>query len=441
MNNPFYEIYGLEAEQSPRMKPADTRQLSKPREKWIKNMFGGIYNPDPKTYHDYRRIMKDPQVKLARRLIRSYLLSKNYYITPASDDPNDVEIKEFVNTALKNMDIDMREVRKHLLSAMDYGYAVSEIVWKILTDGRVGIGKIKGLQIETLENCFETDDLGEILNVIQTFLGQIDPTPIPAEKCLIYTFEGETGNPYGESIYRELNDPVFLKKKILLMLTIFLEKHGSPAIAGAADDDGDPKKFLEKLEDIREGRTSIVHGKDEKIYVIESQKDGEAFFKTFQILEVLILRVFLIGSLVLGQADASGSYSQSQTHMDALKFFLDGIHAEMAIIFQNLIKKLVDYNFITDKYPQFNFDPFNELDLISLLKELQPYARYALLDSSNMEGMNQLIKRVFEQYGDIIVEKLNNQPQQVTPEEKQTTIPTGDNQGNITEQVKTVTGV
>jgi hypothetical protein len=439
-DNPFYEIYGLEAEQSPRMTPAQTQQLSRPREKWIKTMFGGVYNPDPKNYHDYRRIMKDPQVKLAKRLIHSYLLSKNYYITPASEEDKDKEIKEFVEICLKNMDIDMREVRKHLLSGMDYGYAVSEIVWKILADNRIGIAKLKGLQIETLENCFETDDLGEILNVIQTFLGQLDPVPIPAEKCLIYTFEGETGNPYGESIYRELNDPVFLKKKILLMLTIFLEKHGSPALAGKVGAEGDSKKFLEKLEDIREGRTSITHGADEEVYVIESQKDGEAFFKTYQMLEVLILRVFLIGSLILGQSEASGSYSQSQTHLDALKFFLDGIHADLAIIFQNLIKKLVDFNFTTDKYPQFHFEPFNELDLLGLLKELQPYAKNALLDGGNMEGLNQLIKRVLKEYGDIIVQELQDQNPQVTQEEKDTPIPTTTNQG-ITGQVKDVTGV
>lgn len=444
MNNPFYEVYGLTAA-SPTIKaqPPKSGQLSKPYESWFKAMFGGKYNPDKLTYRDYRKIMADPQIKIARRLINNYLLSKDYHITPASEDEQDKEVSQFIEDSLKAMDTDMREVRKHMLSSMDYGYSVSEKIWQINPDNHITPKALKPIQIETLEDCFEVDDYGEIVNIIQTFVGQNMKVTIPRDKCLIYKFEGEAGNPYGESIYKPLNDIVFFKKKVLMWLAIFLEKHGSPAIAGSVGATGNADALLEQLEGIREGRTSLVHESEDKVYVIESSKDGESFFKTFQMLEVLILRVFLIGSLVLGQSEASGSYAQSQTHMDALKFFLDGIHEDLAIIFQAFIKQIVDYNYTVEKYPTFSFEPFNDLDLLGLLTALQPYSQQMLLDNGNLDGLNQLIKRAFEEYGDIIIKQLEetstNQTNQPAPQpEDNNPLPLPDNAKPIDETLKGV---
>lgn len=423
MNNPFYEIYNLkdgmatiEAANSADKIKISTGQLSRPQEQWMKDMFGGKYNPDELTWRDYRKIKKDYQVKAAMRLIRTYLLSKDWFIVDAGTDDIDKEAAEFIRVAIENMDTHISKVIKHMLTAMDYGYSVAEIVYKIDNDSRYTLGKIKGLQIETLEDCFKTDDFGDIIEVIQKI--QLNPIPIPVEKTLIYTFEGEEGNPYGESIYKELNDPTYFKKKILLWLAIFLQKHGSPSLAAKLGEDGDAGKMQKLLKGMREGRGSVTHGPDEQVYVVESQKNGEAFFQTWQLLDVIILRIFLIGSLVLGQADAGGSYSQSQTHLDALKLFLDGILKDLEIVFQGLIKRLVDMNFPVTKYPKFQFEKFNKQDLIGLLSALLPFAEKMILNNDAMEGVDQLVKKVFEEYGITLAEvqeALKNETKNNTP--------------------------
>lgn len=440
----FYEVYGLTAANPTIQTPPRSGQISRPQETWIKTMFGGQYNQDKLNYRDYREIMKDPQIKIARRLINNYLLSKKHHITPASASDEDKEISDFIDNTLKGLKTNLKETRKHLLSAIDYGYAVSEIIWDLNDESQIIISDIVSLQIETLENCFQTDKLGNIETVNQTVQGENDQNKIPVNKCIHYTFEGEAGNPYGESIYRSMNDIVYFKKKVLLWLAIFLQKHGSPALAGKVGPNGDADALLKQMEGIREGRTSLTHDNEDLVYILESSKNGDSFFRTFEMLEVLILRTFLIGSLVLGQSNSSGSYAQSQTHIESLKYFLDGIHEDLAILFQSIIKQLVDYNYTVEKYPQFTFDKFNDSDLIGLIKALQPYAQDMLLDSNNMEGLNQLIKRIFEEYGDIIVKQIENpetQTNQITNQDRNITLPTNNTNQSITGQVKDLTGV
>jgi phage gp29-like protein len=119
--------------------------------------------------------------------------------------------------------------------------------------------------------------------------------------------------------------------------------------------------------------------------------------------DTMIFRAFLIGSLLLGQSEAKGgSYAQSQTHADTLNIFLDGVHMDLTSSIQEMIRTLVDLNFITDRYPKFEFELFTKKDLLGLLSALQPLADKFMIDPSS-EWFHQLLKRIMEEYADIEV--------------------------------------
>lgn len=389
-----------------RVKRVMTQELSKTSlPGWMNQIYQSSYiNPSQLSINEYDEMLRDPQIKTAAQLLIYALLSREFYITPASDDDFDVEVAQFIEKQLKN--VGMRRVRREMYMAILYGYTVSEVVYTYVDTpdgGRIGIKKIKGLPLNTLRNCFKVDEYGDIQEVVQTPVGGGE-IRIPVEKCLINTFDGVFGNHYGQSILEQVYNNYYMKKEILRWYLIFLQKHEGPTLAGRVGEGGDPDMLQANLDAIQEGSTNLIHGPNDEVYTIETQHRGEGFTNAIGYHDTVILRRFIIGSLLLGQQDGKGgSYAQSQTQFDVFNLFLDGIHEDMSIVFQGLVERLVDFNYNVEKYPKFNFESFTKQDLLSLLESLQPYvASFAVSTDSNW--FKQLLKRVMEQYADITIE-------------------------------------
>lgn len=390
-------------------------QRSKKKKTWQTDMFGVEYNPDDLKLDDYIAMMKDSQVKAGLDLITMFLLSRNLTITPASEDPKDVEIADFVQESLDGMDYPMRKVRKDIYSALAFGYSVSEIVWKFDDKSKkIVFGKIKPIPTETLENCFKYDDNGDVETVKQD-IGDGDPITIPAEKCLIYTYDEQFGNRYGRSILNPVYDNWYQKMKVLEWWNVFLQKHEGPTLAGFVDNPQYKDEMRSQLEEIHEGRTQITAGKEDRIEIIESSHRGEGFLEAIRYHDDMIFRKMVIGTLILGQSgQTSGSYAQSQTHMDTMAIFLDGIHEDIAGELQIKIKQLVDINFNAESYPEIGFESFEAKDLANLLQILDPLIKDMVI-SPDSEWLMQLIAEVVSQYSNI---KVPIEQEEEKPEEE-----------------------
>jgi hypothetical protein len=135
--------------------------------------------------------------------------------------------------------------------------------------------------------------------------------------------------------------------------------------------------------------------------------------------------------LLLGQSESQGgSLAQSQTHDTILGIALDGIHEELAGLFEKSLRKVVDYNFNTETYPNFEFEEFKEKDYLTLLNALEPYGRDALINTDDT-WFKQLLSMVVEKMTgvkvDVDEETLPPQPNTVPPiptNTVQTTLPT-----------------
>lgn len=380
----------------------ETRSKSK-KKTWQTHMFGVEYNEDDLTLEDYQAMLKDSQVKSGIDLITMFLQSRDIIITPASEDPKDVEIAEFVEHTLDNMEYPMRKVRKDIYSALAYGYSVSEIIWKYEEkQNKMGIKKIKPLPIETIQNCFKYDDEGDVEAVMQD-VGEGNPIEIEAEKCLIYTHDEQFGNRYGRSILNPVYDNWYQKMKIMEWWNVFLQKHEGPTLAGFVENPQYKDLMREQLEEVQEGRTQVTAGKEDRIEVIESSHRGEGFERAIAYHDNMIFRKMIIGTLVLGQSGgASGSYAQSQTHLNTLSVFLDGIHEDVAGELEIKIKQLVDYNFETENYPDISFESFEEKDVIKLMEVLTPYIDKMVIDTDE-PWLQQLIADVVAKFSNVKV--------------------------------------
>lgn len=378
-------------------------QRSNPNNGWMRTMYGGEYNPDKLDWKTYDKMMLDPQIRSSISFIDYAKLSKNWNVTPASEDKEDVEAADFVKYCIGNLRTPFRLVRRHLYTNLRYGYAVGEVNYTSKTwNGSLRIvpDTIQPIHIATLRDCFEYNDDNTVKTVWQRPLGGYagEPIPIPGWKCVINTFDEIFGNKYGNSGLRSVYDNSFMKKKILRWWANYLYKLEGPAIFGKSAN----KNQLQKvLDDIKEGSLSGVGELEDVIELIESQHRGEGFVTAIHYHDHMIASNFMIGSLLLGQAEnQGGSYSLGQTHLDVAKIYLDGSHEDDAIPIQEQIKTWVDLNFTVEEYPKFSFEKFTERDLLALLEKLQPYAQNFLIDTKN-NGWIELMKQVFYQYADI----------------------------------------
>lgn len=418
-----------------------SRQLSKPSKSWMDNMYGGNYtNPDDRSYEDYDEMYaSDPQVRGATNLITQLLLSRKLVVTAYDETPAALEQKEFIKTALEQMDYPLRQVRSDLYTAIQYGYSVGEKVFRYdETLGYIVPKRIKALPIDTIQDCFEVDDDGEIINVVQN-PDTGEPIPIPIEKCIKYTHGEKFGNPYGASLYQSIYDNWYQKRKILKWWNVFLQKHEGPTLVGKVGNPSYKDLMREQLEQIMEGRTNITVGQDDEVSVLESSHRGEGFQEAIRYHDTMILHGMNIPPLLIGQDQDTGSYGQSKVNENILFLYLDGVHEDIASEFEKLVKQLCTINFPEPLPPIIGFEPFEEQDLLNLLTTLKPFIDNFTINPGE-KWLELLIKDVVERYSDVTVEleedkeaSTTNMIVQPTPEQINEPLP--EEQASMIDQV------
>ena len=382
-----------------------TRQLSKSTNVTNENTFRYIYKNGELTYEDYEEMLKDPQIKSGYELIRMFLLSRKLHITPATDEESDIEIAEAIENMIMNMKYPMRKIRNDMYSALIYGYSVSEIIWEADDAGEtIDLRRIRPIPISTLEDCFNYDDYGDLKEIEQTVDGE-DPIFIPAEKCLIYTYDEKFGDRRGTSILDGVYENWFNKQKLINWWNVFLQKHEGPTLVGKVENPMFKEEMLEQLDEIREGRTNITVGMNDSVDILESSHRGEGFETAINYHDTMIFRKMNIGTMILGQTDGAGAYAQSKTQNDVLDTFLDGVHADIASELNTLVKDLVDMNWNVEEYPTVEFESFEDIDILPLLTTLEPYVRNMAIDTNSI-WFKQLLADVIGRFSDVDTSEL-----------------------------------
>lgn len=356
------------------------------------------------SYYDYQKILEDTQVSVAVDILMNFLLSKGYVISSNSDNPEDVEIKEFIEEMFDNMDTPFRKVRKDIYTSIIYGYSVLEKVFSLDNNGHIIIKGMYGLHMKTLQdNPFIKDDNGNLIGIHQKSVnGSCD---LPLEKVLFCRFNNQFDELTGQSILNRIHEYPKLKDKIITWLVTFLYKHENPVTyAKLAGNSKFKNEVLQMLDEVAEGRTSLTIGADDELNTLESSHRGEAFFNALNYFDNVIFRGLFIGTLLLGDGGQTGSYAQSKTQMEVANNIFDGVHEDIAYDIQKSIDDIVAWNFgASANSPRFSFNKFTEKDLIGLLQALQPYATSMIIDTDS-QWFHELIAKVVNELSDIKVD-------------------------------------
>lgn len=157
-------------------------------------------------------------------------------VKPASDQKFDIEAAEFLETCMNDMDTPWIDMIGEVLSMLQYGFSVHELVYKRrcgdgfdpsmrskYSDGRIGWRSIPIRSQDTIYR-WQFDDHGGIQGVEQLAPPHYYHVTIPTEKMLLFRTTVHKNNPEGRSILRSAYRSWYMKKNIENIEAIGVER-------------------------------------------------------------------------------------------------------------------------------------------------------------------------------------------------------------------------
>lgn len=306
---------------------------------------------------------KDPHIFGAFQVRKSTVANLPWEVVPASKEARDVEIADFCTEVLQEIPKFKEDVFE-LLDGIAKGFSVSEVIWKVRQDGRIGIERLDSRR----QRRFSFDmDGGLQLLTPDDMIGH----PAPAAKFVVFRNGSVGENPYGEPVLRKCYWYYLVKKTAMKFWGVFLERWGQPGLHLTYDvSDGntisdDEKKELDKMLATIQQSLAWKTSSKIKATVLEAQRSGQASYEAFLRYCDQQSSKAIVGQSVVTDMGESGSPTSpkisNQVRWDLA--LMDVATLEDTLNSQ-LIKFLVDFNFEVDKYPRFRLDAEEPEDLM-----------------------------------------------------------------------------
>lgn len=344
------------------------------------------YNPDDlvgkRGYSIYDQMQRDAQVQACLQIKKFAVLSRGWEVHPASNDLRDREVAEFVRFALEDMRGSILDVLFNALDALAKGFSVMEINYRIIDRepyrGMIGLASIKSKDPSTF--VFDMDEYLNMRSLRRANDGVVSGMNsrntggvpgLPPEKFVVYSYSPRYESPYGTSDLRAAYKHYWSKDVLMRFLNVYLEKYGSPTAKGSYKR-GTPRSAQEELLrvlDKVQQQTAIVIPDDVQVELIEAQRGGEAgYLQAMEFHDKQIAKAILCQTLTTDEGTRVGSLALAKVHMDVLKMCLRKLKRDLeeTLMCEQVVRRLVDYNFAAAAYPSFSLGPLEDRDLDSL---------------------------------------------------------------------------
>lgn len=331
------------------------------------------YNPDTlvsrKGLEVYDKMRLDDMVKASLTLKKFATLAPNYKILPADGSKKAEEIANFVAYTIDNMEGSMNDALFQILTALDYGFSITEINYEMYDIGEFS-GKIGIKNLKTKQPRYYSFAIDKYSNLLKDGLAyNIDGEQkrLPTNKFLIFSYQKEFGNHYGTADLRPAYRGYWSKDTIIKFWNIYLERFANPTVVGKyRSNDPNSKTNLRQILDGLTAKTSITHRMDEfDIDFLEPSRSATQDFKeAINYYDKTIARSILIPDRLVAEGE-TGAYSQAKVHFDVFLFVLAKLRQDLEEVVMNeqLIKRLVGINYgnVTEM-PKFKFNPIAKTD-------------------------------------------------------------------------------
>jgi hypothetical protein len=203
----------------------------------------------------YHRMLVDAAVHAAITTLKASVLEGGVQLTPAvEDDAADgyataVEILEFCQAVIEDLDIDLESVLWDLTDAFAFGNRLAEAVYEPRTVKGKRALALKALKPRLRETyAFVTDAYANLVGIMALIPGTAFavlpglvvgnprdiPNLLPREKFAILTVNPRNSDPRGTSLLRPAYKPWWIKQQVWGEYLKYLTQFGSPIVVGIA---------------------------------------------------------------------------------------------------------------------------------------------------------------------------------------------------------------
>lgn len=228
-------------------------------------LFNGIitreeYNPDLMRWEALKNfdIMRrsDATVQALLDVIKLPILSANWTIQAASDDPKDIEIADWVRFNLFENGISFSDLLSEVMTYQDFGYSVFEKIWDYVTwNGNTYIG-LTDLQSRKQRSIYrwQTSDKEPVFGITQYVPG--GTYSVPGDKLCIFTRKKEGENYEGISLLRASYKHWKIKDALELIEAIRHERQGLGVLEVIPPEGANEGDIDDAIENARQARSS-----------------------------------------------------------------------------------------------------------------------------------------------------------------------------------------
>lgn len=336
-------------------------------------------------YQEYKTMRHDDAVKAALYFKKILVYGREYDLDPASDNAKDEEVADFVTWALKRAKF--KRIIKEMLTALDFGFSVGEIIWEVAKYKGKPVFTIKEVKFRDPETMtIWCDKHGTVEKFIQ-YDGNFGAkeVDIPKAKVLHYAYQGELGNMYGISDLRSVYKNWWAKKFLVNFWNVYLERLGAPTLLmkypkGANSTLQDTLKTI--LKDLG-NRAEILVPDGVAVDVLESTRAGQAtYLEALTYHDSAIAKGILMPALLgFGEKQTRGADSQARLQLRTLFKVTDEIAQECSeIFFDQVIKPLVDFNFDVEEYPELQWQSYGEYEATEIADVIRLLHNAGIID-------------------------------------------------------------
>ena len=276
----------------------------------------------------YKDMRGDDQVKACLQLKKAAVITPGWEI-----EGDNAEHVEFIKYCIAQMEGTMEGFIVSMLSAFDYGFSLHEKIFNYIDrgkfNGKIGIKQLKAKSPTRI--TFDIDDYGNINGngILQTQMdGKV--TRLPVDKMILYSYQREFDNYYGESDLKAIYRLWFVKVNVLRYWAVYLERFSIPIVNGKLTSgkitEQQRTDFKTLVSNIQAGM-SVVTPNDMILSLLESARvDRGVFNQAIDALNVGIARGILIPQLIgLVPQAGVGSYGKSETDLKVFDWVLGSI--------------------------------------------------------------------------------------------------------------------
>lgn len=350
-------------------------------------LFGGKgitpYNPSAlvgiKGLRVFDRMRADEQIKSALAFKKHAILAAGWDVVSPDGLEDEWPPREFVMWSLERLAGSFNDRIWMMLTAIEYGFSVSEILWEPAEGGPfAGLWTLQDIvAIKPHSVQFQQNEQGKLLEILQWGVGR--EIHIPPEKVVLMTYQNEWSNPYGRSDLEAVYRSWWAKDAAHKWLAMLLERFGIPPIFLMYDYNKYSGQTLETLKliinNLQAGTAAIIPRLDkdsiEPWTPTLAAQVAEVFIPALDRYDTEIARGILMPNLLGTTPEKdTGSYARAAVVFDVFMFAVDSLRTQVEeTINDQIIWRLMAANYPVERdlYPRFKFRPLTQDSRVALM--------------------------------------------------------------------------